>query len=222
MKKISVLIPCYNEEENVVPISEAVIGIITKELPQYDYELVFIDNDSTDKTRELLRSARHPYSRALIRSIPGGGARGSRLETIPGSPPALFEPPASCMFAPRCPYADETCRTGYPAMADCGDGHLAACFKPLTEETLQGIAALMLDEYKPGMEAKGIAYSYTPAALKALVQKSQGGRFGARDLRRTIRKAVEDPAAERLIDGTLASGGTLVVDADENGEIILK
>ncbi len=94
-------------------------------------------------------------------------------------------------------------------------------FKPLTEQTLQGIAALMLDEYKPGMEAKGIAYSYTPAALKALVQKSQGGRFGARDLRRTIRKAVEDPAAERLIDGTLASGGTLVVDADENGEIVL-
>ena len=88
----------------------------------------------TGETRELLRSARHPYSRALIRSIPGGGARGSRLETIPGSPPALFEPPASCMFAPRCPYADETCRTGYPAMADCGDGHLAACFKPLTEE----------------------------------------------------------------------------------------
>ena len=95
-------------------------------------------------------------------------------------------------------------------------------FKPLTEQTLQGIAALMLNEYKPGMEAKGIAYSYTPAALKALVQKSRGGRFGARDLRRTIRKAVEDPAAERLIDGTLASGGTLVVDADENGEIILK
>ena len=95
-------------------------------------------------------------------------------------------------------------------------------FKPLTEETLQGIAALMLDEYKPGMEAKGIAYSYTPAALKTLVQKSQGGRFGARDLRRTIRKAVEDPAAERLIDGTLASGGTLVVDADENGEVVLK
>ena len=95
-------------------------------------------------------------------------------------------------------------------------------FKPLTEQTLQGIAALMLDEYKPGMEAKGIAYSYTPAALKALVQKSQGGKFGARDLRRVIRKAVEDPAAERLIDGTLASGGTLVVDAGENGEIILK
>ena len=95
-------------------------------------------------------------------------------------------------------------------------------FKPLSQQTLEGIAALMLDEYKPGMEAKGIAYSYTPAALKALVQKSQGGKFGARDLRRVIRKAVEDPAAERLIDGTLASGSTLVVDAGENGEIILK
>ena len=95
-------------------------------------------------------------------------------------------------------------------------------FKPLTKETLQGIAALMLDEYKSGMDAKGIAYSYTPAALKALVQKAEGGKFGARDLRRVIRKAVEDPAAERLIDGSLASGGTLVVDADENGEIIWK
>ena len=55
MKKISVLIPCYNEEENVVPISEAVIDIITRELPEYDYELVFIDNDSSDNTRPLLR-----------------------------------------------------------------------------------------------------------------------------------------------------------------------
>ena len=94
-------------------------------------------------------------------------------------------------------------------------------FKPLSQETLQGIAALMLDEYKPGMEAKGIAYRYTPAALAALVAKSQGGKFGARDLRRVIRKAVEDPAAEKLIDGTLKSGSTLTVDADENGEIVL-
>ena len=95
-------------------------------------------------------------------------------------------------------------------------------YKRQSEETLQGIAALMLDEYKPSMEAKGIAYSYTPAALKALVTKSQGGKFGARDLRRVIRKAVEDPAAERLIDGTLASGSALTVDADADGEVVLK
>ena len=95
-------------------------------------------------------------------------------------------------------------------------------FKPLSQETLEGIAALMLEEYKPSMEAKQIAYAYTPAALRALVAKSQGGKFGARDLRRVIRKAVEDPAAERLIDGTLAAGGSLTVDADETGEVVLK
>lgn len=55
MKKISVLIPCYNEEENVVPISEAVIKTLQKDLPEYDYELVFIDNDSQDLTRSLIR-----------------------------------------------------------------------------------------------------------------------------------------------------------------------
>ncbi len=55
MKKISILIPCYNEEENVVPISEAVIDIFRKELPDYDYELLFIDNDSKDNTRPQLR-----------------------------------------------------------------------------------------------------------------------------------------------------------------------
>lgn len=55
MKKISILIPCYNEEENVIPISEAVIEILQKQLPEYDYEILFIDNDSQDNTRKLLR-----------------------------------------------------------------------------------------------------------------------------------------------------------------------
>lgn len=55
MKKISILIPCYNEEENVIPISEAVIEIFQKQLPEYDYEILFIDNDSQDNTRKLLR-----------------------------------------------------------------------------------------------------------------------------------------------------------------------
>ena len=55
MKKISVLIPCYNEQENVEAISKAVLETLTRDLPQYDYELVFIDNDSTDDTRPILR-----------------------------------------------------------------------------------------------------------------------------------------------------------------------
>ena len=55
MKNLSVLIPCYNEEENVRPISQAVVETLERDLPQYDYELVFIDNDSTDQTRPILR-----------------------------------------------------------------------------------------------------------------------------------------------------------------------
>ena len=54
-KLISVLIPCYNEQENVVAISKAVEEEIQKSCPSYDYEIVFIDNFSTDNTRPLLR-----------------------------------------------------------------------------------------------------------------------------------------------------------------------
>ena len=54
MKKVSIMVPCYNEEENVVAISEAIIRQM-EALPQYDYELLFIDNCSTDNTRPLLR-----------------------------------------------------------------------------------------------------------------------------------------------------------------------
>lgn len=54
-KKVSVLIPCYNEQENVGPMSEAIVSLFEKELKQYEYELVFIDNDSKDNTRPILR-----------------------------------------------------------------------------------------------------------------------------------------------------------------------
>lgn len=68
MKKISVLIPCYNEEENVVPMSQAVVEQLTTHLPQYDYELIFIDNDSSDNTRPLLREIckRNPKVKAIF------------------------------------------------------------------------------------------------------------------------------------------------------------
>ena len=55
MPKISVMIPCYNEEENVREIADAVISEIEGQLPKYEYELLFIDNDSQDRTREYLR-----------------------------------------------------------------------------------------------------------------------------------------------------------------------
>ena len=55
MKKISIMIPCFNETENVIPISEAVVKVLNEQLPEYDYEVLFIDNASTDGTRDKLR-----------------------------------------------------------------------------------------------------------------------------------------------------------------------
>lgn len=54
-KKISILVPCYNEQDNVVAISKAIEEEVRRSLPAYDYEIVFIDNCSTDNTRPLLR-----------------------------------------------------------------------------------------------------------------------------------------------------------------------
>ena len=67
MKKISVVIPCYNEAENIEAITTAVEAQL-KELPQYDYEIICIDNCSTDGTRDLLRKicAENPKIKAIL------------------------------------------------------------------------------------------------------------------------------------------------------------
>ena len=69
MKKVSIMVPCYNEEENVVPISKALVEQM-EALPQYDYEILFIDNCSQDNTRTLLRGicAENPKIRAIFNS----------------------------------------------------------------------------------------------------------------------------------------------------------
>ena len=54
MKKISIMIPCYNEEENIVQIGEACENEIKTKLPEYDYEICYVDNASTDNTRSLI------------------------------------------------------------------------------------------------------------------------------------------------------------------------
>ena len=56
MKKISILIPCYNEVENVDLMAAAVENVLQEALSQYDYEILFIDNCSTDGTRNKLET----------------------------------------------------------------------------------------------------------------------------------------------------------------------
>ncbi|MFR1477073.1 MAG: glycosyltransferase [Hydrogeniiclostridium mannosilyticum] len=67
-KVISVMIPTYNEEENARPIYEAVKNEIQTALPEYDYEILFIDNKSQDSTRHIIESicAEDPKVKAIF------------------------------------------------------------------------------------------------------------------------------------------------------------
>ena len=80
----------------------------------------------TCDTKTIFRHAAHPYSKALIDSIPKIGMNVEYLPTIPGAPPELFEENQACPYLPRCPYQDELCRQMPPEQV-CGKGHTAAC-----------------------------------------------------------------------------------------------
>ncbi|MBV8950711.1 MAG: ABC transporter ATP-binding protein, partial [Actinobacteria bacterium] len=93
-------------------------------------------------TAVLFREMRHPYSEALVRSIPQiTNPSHTRLQVIFGRPPDLVHPPTGCKFSPRCPYVQDKCRTEEPPLLD-GDtpGHAYRCWFPVG--TPEGRAAL--------------------------------------------------------------------------------
>ena len=94
-------------------------------------------------------------------------------------------------------------------------------FKPLSEEDFEKIAALMLDEYKPGLAAHGITLHYTQSALADIVAESST-KYGARELRRTIRKTIEDPVSDALVDGRLDGREVTLELADHDGRAVLE
>ncbi len=79
--------------------------------------------------KELFGNPQHPYTRALLKTIPHvRGERAARLRVIEGQPPILREAPAACPFAPRCPHAFDRCLRENPARYVVGPLHDAACF----------------------------------------------------------------------------------------------
>ena len=74
------------------------------------------------------------------------------------------------------------------------------CFNRLSEENFRGIAAIMLGELKTALEEHGVALRWDESVIDYLVQKSYTLTYGARNLRRTIQKDIEDVVAEKLID----------------------
>jgi len=95
-------------------------------------------------------------------------------------------------------------------------------FNPLEKENLMDIAALMIGEYVKPMEQKGIALTWDDAALEIICDKAEGGKFGARDIRRVIRKEVEDRIAQIIVDNVqlskvhvTAKDGEITVEYEE-------
>lgn len=85
-------------------------------------------------TRTLMRTPRHPYTRALLKSLAHGNvAKGTRLETIPGSPPDLSNLPPGCVFADRCSLALDSCRQTVPEIVMITPDHSARCLR--TDQT---------------------------------------------------------------------------------------
>jgi len=87
----------------------------------------------TAPTADLMSSPRHPYTAALIESIPRFGQRVARLPAIEGTVPSLFELPRGCAFQNRCPNVGEKCRRTRPELAPIPGRpeHAVACFHPV-------------------------------------------------------------------------------------------
>ena len=83
----------------------------------------------TAATRALFASPRHPYTRALQRSIPSLQPKGAELYTIAGLPPDLSKPLPGCAFAPRCEHAAARCTAATPALAAVAADHTQACLR---------------------------------------------------------------------------------------------
>jgi oligopeptide transport system ATP-binding protein len=101
-----------------------VAGICNRVLVMYAGRIV----ESGD-VRTVFHSPRHPYTRALQKSIPALQPKGGTLYSIPGLPPDLSQPGIGCPFAPRCEFAAERCLRETPQLKECAPGHAHACLR---------------------------------------------------------------------------------------------
>jgi oligopeptide/dipeptide ABC transporter ATP-binding protein len=79
--------------------------------------------------RQVFDNPSHPYTQALIASVPKMSGTTERLYTIEGQPPSLMDLPVGCRFAPRCPHAERRCQEAYPASFAVGPKHTADCWR---------------------------------------------------------------------------------------------
>jgi len=79
--------------------------------------------------RQIFNNPQHPYTQALIQSVPKLEENVDRLYSIPGNPPSLWDLKNECSFADRCPHVMDKCRQEYPDTFELNDGHSYACWR---------------------------------------------------------------------------------------------
>ena len=136
-----------------VTVQHQILNLLSREQRDRDMAMVLVTHDlgvvagRTDDTLvmyagmvveqaptgALFDDIRHPYSEALLRSLPRTSlASHTRLAAITGRPPDLIDPPSGCAFSPRCPYVQQRCREEVPPLAAVDDPeHLFACWTPV-------------------------------------------------------------------------------------------
>jgi oligopeptide/dipeptide ABC transporter ATP-binding protein len=83
----------------------------------------------TATTREIFKTPKHPYTSALMQSVPHLDQKGGRLYSIEGQPPSLLNLPAGCRFAARCPVVKPVCREEEPPEVQVSQGHFVSCWR---------------------------------------------------------------------------------------------
>ena len=78
--------------------------------------------------RKIFKEPRHPYTRALLDSVPMKGVKKERLYQIEGQPPSIDQRPEGCPFWPRCPFAMDICREKYPPQTSTGGDDYVHCW----------------------------------------------------------------------------------------------
>jgi peptide/nickel transport system ATP-binding protein len=77
---------------------------------------------------EVLRSPKHPYTKALLSAVPRIDGEGRERIRLEGDMPSPANPPPGCHFAPRCAHASDRCRASYPPATNCSATHVVHCY----------------------------------------------------------------------------------------------
>ena len=88
----------------------------------------------TGPIEAVFAAPRHPYTAALLASLPERGAGGRRLTTLPGVVPGQYDRPAGCLLNPRCAFASDRCRVQPPALRAVGPDRQVRCHTPLNDQ----------------------------------------------------------------------------------------